>query len=246
MIGKKPIHLLEEDDRKKPAEIKHMHIDIGADRSRGGRGARQRRRSGRARRRAALAPQRQARLPIARQPPRLLRRARGRAADRRGRGARGRRRRRSPSRRRRSASSARATTTAFSTRSRRRDRRRRHPCHRRSGHRQEGERRPRARLRRGDRPRLDARAARLSSCSARRPRPRGSTTRFEASGRYTGTDADAFQVSRGGHRRPASSRSRCATCTPPVEMVQLSDVEACIELIVAFIRSLGGDEDFRR
>ena len=30
VIGKKPIHLLEEDDRKKPAQIKHMHIDIGA------------------------------------------------------------------------------------------------------------------------------------------------------------------------------------------------------------------------
>jgi endoglucanase len=30
VIGKKPIHLLEPDDRKKPAEIKSMHIDIGA------------------------------------------------------------------------------------------------------------------------------------------------------------------------------------------------------------------------
>ena len=30
VIGKKPIHLLEPDDRKKPAEIKAMHIDIGA------------------------------------------------------------------------------------------------------------------------------------------------------------------------------------------------------------------------
>jgi putative aminopeptidase FrvX len=30
VIGKKPIHLLDEDDRKKPAQIKQMHIDIGA------------------------------------------------------------------------------------------------------------------------------------------------------------------------------------------------------------------------
>jgi endoglucanase len=30
VIGKKPIHLLEEEERKKPAQIKHMHIDIGA------------------------------------------------------------------------------------------------------------------------------------------------------------------------------------------------------------------------
>ncbi|HET9012026.1 MAG TPA: M42 family peptidase, partial [Gemmatimonadaceae bacterium] len=30
VIGKKPIHLLKEDDRKKVAEIKDLHIDIGA------------------------------------------------------------------------------------------------------------------------------------------------------------------------------------------------------------------------
>ncbi len=30
VIGKKPIHLLEEEERKKPAQIKHMHIDVGA------------------------------------------------------------------------------------------------------------------------------------------------------------------------------------------------------------------------
>jgi endoglucanase len=30
VIGKKPIHLLREDDRKKPAEIRDLHIDVGA------------------------------------------------------------------------------------------------------------------------------------------------------------------------------------------------------------------------
>jgi endoglucanase len=30
VVGKKPIHLLESDDRKKAPELKHLHIDIGA------------------------------------------------------------------------------------------------------------------------------------------------------------------------------------------------------------------------
>ena len=30
VIGKKPIHLLKEDDRKKVAEVKDLHIDVGA------------------------------------------------------------------------------------------------------------------------------------------------------------------------------------------------------------------------
>src|SRR3978361_1695679 len=30
VVGKKPIHLLKEDERKRAAEIKDMHIDIGA------------------------------------------------------------------------------------------------------------------------------------------------------------------------------------------------------------------------
>ena len=30
VVGKKPIHLLKEEDRKKPPELKHLHIDIGA------------------------------------------------------------------------------------------------------------------------------------------------------------------------------------------------------------------------
>ena len=68
---------------------------------------------------------------------------------------------------------------------------------------------------------------------------------FEASGRYTGTDADAFQVARGGIATGLVSIP-LRYMHSAVETVQLSDVEACIELIVAFIRALGGDEDFRR
>ena len=88
MIGKKPIHLLEEDDRKKPAEIKHMHIDIGA-------GKREEAEElvsvGDPAVLAAEplpAAERPARLALDGQPPRLLRRARGRPPHRRGRCAR--------------------------------------------------------------------------------------------------------------------------------------------------------------
>ena len=35
MIGRKPIHLLKDDDRKKAPELKDLHIDIGANRRRG-------------------------------------------------------------------------------------------------------------------------------------------------------------------------------------------------------------------
>ncbi len=68
---------------------------------------------------------------------------------------------------------------------------------------------------------------------------------FEASGRYTGTDADAFQVARGGIATGlVSIPLRYMHST--VELVQLDDVEAVIELIVAFIDRLDPAEDFRR
>jgi len=68
---------------------------------------------------------------------------------------------------------------------------------------------------------------------------------FEASGRYTGTDADAIQLSRAGVAAGlVSIPLRYMHST--VEMVQLSDVEAAIELIVATIRRMGADEDFTR
>jgi putative aminopeptidase FrvX len=68
---------------------------------------------------------------------------------------------------------------------------------------------------------------------------------IEASGRYTGTDADAIQIARAG--------IPCGLVSLPlrymhssVEMVQLSDVEAAIELLVAFAGRLGADSDFSR
>ncbi|MBA2524023.1 MAG: M20/M25/M40 family metallo-hydrolase [Solirubrobacterales bacterium] len=68
---------------------------------------------------------------------------------------------------------------------------------------------------------------------------------FEASGRYTSTDADVVQISRGGVPTAlVSIPLRYMHST--VEMVQLDDVESVIRLIVAFIRRLDPGEDFRR
>ena len=94
VIGKKPIHLLKEDERKKVPELKDLHIDIGAkdgDEARGD-GARRRRRGHR--RRPDRAAERPRRVALDGQPPGLLRRLRGRAPGRRGRRRAGRRRRR--------------------------------------------------------------------------------------------------------------------------------------------------------
>ena len=66
-----------------------------------------------------------------------------------------------------------------------------------------------------------------------------------ASGRSTGTDADATHVSRGGI--PSSVISvPLRYMHSPVEMVQLSDVEAAARLIAAFAQRLAPDVDFTR
>ncbi len=68
---------------------------------------------------------------------------------------------------------------------------------------------------------------------------------FEASGRYTATDADAFQIARAGIATGlVSIPLRYMHST--VEMVQLDDVERVIELLVAFVRRMKADEDFTR
>src|SRR4051812_40390721 len=67
----------------------------------------------------------------------------------------------------------------------------------------------------------------------------------EASSRSTGTDADAIFVSRGGV-------PTCVVSIPlrymhsPVEMVQLDDVEAAARLIAAFAQRLGAGAAFER
>jgi endoglucanase len=66
-----------------------------------------------------------------------------------------------------------------------------------------------------------------------------------ASARATGTDADAFHVSRAGVPTAVVSVP-LRYMHSPVEMVQLDDVENAAKLIAAFVRRLGGDLDFKR
>jgi putative aminopeptidase FrvX len=68
---------------------------------------------------------------------------------------------------------------------------------------------------------------------------------FEASGRYTGTDADAIQLSRAGVAVGLVSIP-LRYMHSPVEMVQLDDVENTAKLIAAFARRLPVDVSFER
>ncbi len=68
---------------------------------------------------------------------------------------------------------------------------------------------------------------------------------IEASGRYTGTDADAIQLARGGIPSGLVSLP-LRYMHSSVEMVQLSDVENAIKLLVAFAGRLEADSEFGR
>jgi endoglucanase len=67
----------------------------------------------------------------------------------------------------------------------------------------------------------------------------------QASARYTGTDADAFHISRGGIPTGVVSIP-LRYMHSPVEMVQLDDVENAAKLIAAFAQKLTADLDFKR
>jgi putative aminopeptidase FrvX len=67
----------------------------------------------------------------------------------------------------------------------------------------------------------------------------------EASGRWTGTDADAYQISRAGVPTGLVSIP-LRYMHSPVETVDLGDVEAVIELLVALASSLDADLDLSR
>jgi endoglucanase len=66
-----------------------------------------------------------------------------------------------------------------------------------------------------------------------------------ASARATGTDADAFHISRGGIPTGVVSVP-LRYMHSPVEMVQLGDVDSAARLIAAFARRLGPELDFKR
>ena len=68
---------------------------------------------------------------------------------------------------------------------------------------------------------------------------------IEASGRWTATDADAYQVSRAGIPTGLVSVPLRYMHTP-VEVVDLADIEATVELLVAFVTSLDPDVDLSR
>jgi endoglucanase len=68
---------------------------------------------------------------------------------------------------------------------------------------------------------------------------------IQASARYTGTDADAVHVSRGGVPTGCIGLP-LRYMHSPVEMVQLEDVERSAELIAAFAQRLGAETSFLR
>jgi putative aminopeptidase FrvX len=68
---------------------------------------------------------------------------------------------------------------------------------------------------------------------------------IEVSGRGTHTDAEAYQISRSGIATSLVSIP-LRYMHSPVEMVDLRDVESAVELIVAFARSLPADVDLSR
>ncbi|HVL31276.1 MAG TPA: M20/M25/M40 family metallo-hydrolase [Solirubrobacteraceae bacterium] len=67
----------------------------------------------------------------------------------------------------------------------------------------------------------------------------------QASARSTGTDADAIHLSRAGVPTGGVSIA-LRYMHSPVEMVQLSDIDACARLIAAFARSLSAETSFAR
>ncbi len=68
---------------------------------------------------------------------------------------------------------------------------------------------------------------------------------IEASGRYTATDADAYQVSRAGIPTGLVAIP-LRYMHSPVELVDLDDLEATIELLVAFASSIEPGVDLAR
>lgn len=68
---------------------------------------------------------------------------------------------------------------------------------------------------------------------------------LSASGRYTGTDADALTLVRGGVPSAVVSIPNRYMHSPS-EMVDARDVKACIDIIAAWVTALEDQPDFTR
>ena len=68
---------------------------------------------------------------------------------------------------------------------------------------------------------------------------------LSASPRYTGTDADTLALARAGVPLAVVSIPNRYMHSPS-EMVRLSDVQACIDIIAAWTGSLSGEQDYTR
>ena len=240
VVGKKPIHLLRDDERKKVAEIRDLHIDIGA---RDGDDARERVRIGD----VAVIDAGPVELPngrllsraldnrlgsfVALEAARLVAEAGGAEWE--------------------LAAVAVAqeeitfggsSTSAYRPAAGRGDRRRRHPRDRRAGNRREGDRQARARLGAGDQPRLDAASAAVR-VALRDGRAGEDPVHGRGQRARTGTDADAVHISRAGVPTGLVSIP-IRYMHSPVELVQLDDVHACARLIAAAALRLDGDATF--
>ena len=237
VVGRKPIHLLRDEDRKKVAEIaRAAHRHRRARRRAGARARARRRRRGdrrRARRAAATAGSPRARSTTASaRSSRSRRRGSSREAGggavgaRRGRGGAG------------GDDLRRLAHERLRAGARRRDRRRRDARHRRARHRGQGRRQPRARLGPRDQPRLDAQRAPVRAAVTTPPRRRGSRSRSRPPrARPAPTPTPCTSAAAASPRR--SCRSRCATCTRPSSSCSSTTSHACARLIAAAPRARG-------
>ena len=116
----------------------------------------------------------------------------------------------------------------------------------RSGHRRQGAGQARVRRRSGHRARLDRSTRWSSRCCTTRPSGRASRSRSPASARAHGDRRRRDPLQPRGRPDRAWSRSRLRYMHSPVEMVQLSDIDACARLIAAFATSLSPETKFVR
>ena len=210
VVGRKPIHLLKDDDRKKVARLEELHIDIGAKDGDEARGTRARRRRGGHRGRARRAAQRSRRRALDGQPPGLLRRLRGRAARPRG----GRRagRRRGGRRRAGGDDLRRVADDRLRAASRPGHRGRRDARHRRARRRRQRARRARLRLGAGHRARVEPQPARRRA-ALRDRRGRGDPVHGPGLRALHRHRRRRHALLARGASRAAASACRCATCT---------------------------------